>query len=112
MPVASVSRARDGGEVGHQRERLVHDRLVRVGRQRRVGVELRVGPEDVVGHEEVVAAHRFDGPDELADGADVRAALGLGKDHAELVAMPLRYAPPVTTSVWPLTKSLSGLQKR
>ena len=22
------------------------------------------------------------------------------------------YAPPVTTSVWPLTKSLSGLQKR
>ncbi len=35
-----------------------------------------------------------------------------GKMTPSLVAMPLRYAPPVTTSVWPLTKSLSGLQKR
>ena len=102
----------DGREVRHQRQRLVDDGLVRVGRQRRVGVELRIGAQDVVGHEEVVGAHRLHGLDEFADGGDVRAALRLREDDAELHGLSARYAPPVTTSVWPLTKSLSGLQKR
>ena len=75
-------------------------------------VERRVGAEDVIGHEEMIEAHGLDGPDELVDGGDVGAALRLGKDDAELHGHACCYAPPVTTSVWPLTKSLSGLQKR
>ena len=103
---------RDRREVGQQRERLVDHGPVRVGRQRRMRVERRVGAEDVIGHEEMIEAHGLDGLDERADRGDVGAALRLGEDHAGLHGLTLRYAPPVTTSVWPLTKSLSGLQKR
>ena len=95
MPVASVIRrgdARRGTPISVSAS--VHDRLVRVRRQRRMRVERRIGPQDVVGHEEMVGAHGLDGPDELADGRDVGAALRLREDRRRASSPCPRAATP------------------
>ena len=91
----------DGGEVRHQRQRLVDHGLVRVGSQRGVGVELRIGPQHVVRDEEVVEAHRLHVADELADGPDVGPALRLGKDDAGLHGSRASYAFSMTSICTP-----------
>jgi hypothetical protein len=49
----------------------------------------RIGAEDVIGREQVVVTEILDGPDEVADGGDVGAALRLGEDHARLHGLSL-----------------------
>src|SRR5215510_12291932 len=81
-------------------------------------MKARIGAQDVVGDEEVVEAQRLDSADELGNGADVAAALGLRKDHADLhpgppVAQGLYFLgvsdPSVRPSAWRVVAAATAL---